>query len=132
MCCVAIKAQDTNHDSISIREISALDSLKLDLEKAIQILNAEESEAISPYDSISKIIEIQLKNDSGKKLFGKLSPKKKHELQDKLHLQKAMIGFQSTLYEKLRSDKYADYYTKLDSIKRENYIEQKPAHNKLE
>jgi len=97
--------------------------LKLDLEKTIHILNYKESEAIFPHDSLCRIIEIQLKEDSSKKLFGKLSHKKRHELQRKLQVEKAMIQTQGTLYEMLRSNKYTEYKVNMDSLNGEKRIE---------
>lgn len=54
-----IKGQCLNTDSISNSILSGIDSLKLEYEKAIQIINDQERQAIFPRDSICKSIEIK-------------------------------------------------------------------------
>jgi hypothetical protein len=120
---ITIQTQNLNPDFISNDRMSAIDSLKLDYEKAIQNINNEEAKVIFPHDSIYKSIELQLKEDSEKKIFGKLSYKKRSELQRKLQLEKAIIKIQNTICEMSRNEKKEEFKEKMDSLKSKTLIE---------
>ncbi|WP_163716790.1 hypothetical protein [Mangrovibacterium lignilyticum] len=110
----SIQAQNAQTDSISAEKLSSSDSLKLEYQKSIQIINDQEAKAIYPHDSICKSIEIQLNEDSEKKLLGKLSRKKRGELQRKLQTEKATINIQSGAYEISRKEKEEEFEEKFN------------------